>query len=105
MPVPRTLFPVLVGAFLLFVLLDKVLVFLVLLVEFFRRLQLQWIGPDDPQVRAALISTDRVAFVDVLFIHIDGPIAYRTRDHGIIPPEILLLHDRSADWQAAFEAF
>jgi len=84
------LLPFLVGFFFL-VVLQKIVIVLVF-IEIFRRLQFQRIGAYDSQVRATLIATNGVAFVDVFFVHIDQALAFRTSDHQY-PPEILLIYD------------
>src|SRR6266536_1632713 len=77
--------PVLFRLFL-FLLHEAVLVLFVF-IDLFGRFQLQRVRADDLQIRAALVATDRVAFVDIFFIHVDTTFAGRTSDHQIEPPE------------------
>src|SRR5579883_2188535 len=71
--------PVLIRLF--FFLFQKLLVFFLVLFHFVRRLQFQRLGAHHLQIRAALIATDGVAFVDVFFIDVDLAIAHRAFNH------------------------
>ena len=84
--------PVFLG--LLFFVFDEIFVlFLFFLFVLLSGFEFERIGTDHSQVRAALIATDRVAFVYVFFIHIDCAIANRTRHHRRFAPPKLLLYD------------
>src|ERR1700683_2933543 len=77
--VVRTLFPVLLGFFFLFVLIEKYLVFVLL--DFVGGFQLQRIGGDHLQNRAALIATDGIALIYLFCVHINRAVAYRACHH------------------------